>query len=105
MELIHNPAFCSASTAKKRYRQELAVKAQSSRAVPLVIIPLELGLHDIEVKANVRGHFVGDGVRKTLKVVVSPESSPSDESWRKRGGAGNTYPVDMLRSTFILLSS
>ncbi|KAJ6654542.1 hypothetical protein lerEdw1_006849 [Lerista edwardsae] len=69
VELIHNPAFCSASTAKQRYRQELTVKGQSSRAVPLVIIPLELGLHDIEVKANVRGHFVGDGVRKKLKVV------------------------------------
>ncbi|XP_066473981.1 A.superbus venom factor 1-like [Tiliqua scincoides] len=69
VELIHNPAFCSASTAKKRYRQELTVKGQSSRAVPLVIIPLELGLHDLEVKANVRGQFVGDGVRKKLKVV------------------------------------
>ncbi|XP_053159292.1 A.superbus venom factor 1-like isoform X2 [Hemicordylus capensis] len=69
VELIHNPAFCSASTAKKRYRQEMSIKAQSSRAVPFVIVPLELGLHDIEVKAAVRGQFVYDGVKKKLKVV------------------------------------
>ncbi|XP_061495331.1 complement C3 [Rhineura floridana] len=69
VELIHNPAFCSASTAKERYRQVLVVKGLSSRAVPLVIVPLELGLHDIEVKAAVWGQFVSDGVKKKLKVV------------------------------------
>ncbi|KAJ6657650.1 hypothetical protein lerEdw1_002151, partial [Lerista edwardsae] len=76
VELIHNPAFCSASTAKQRYRQELTIKGMSSIAVPLIIVPLELGLHDIEVKAAVRGQFVADGVRKKLKVVVV-----SDEEW------------------------
>ncbi|XP_053155967.1 venom factor-like isoform X1 [Hemicordylus capensis] len=69
VELIHNPAFCSASTAKKRYRQEITIKKVSSWAVPFVIVPLELGLHDIEVKAAVWGQYVSDGVKKKLKVV------------------------------------
>ncbi|XP_033029307.1 venom factor-like [Lacerta agilis] len=69
VELIHNPAFCSASTVKERYRQLLTIKGQSSRAVPFVVVPLHLGLHDIEVKAAVWGQFVSDGVRKKLKVV------------------------------------
>ncbi|KAJ7317107.1 hypothetical protein JRQ81_003269, partial [Phrynocephalus forsythii] len=69
VELIHNPAFCSASTAKQRYRQEFRVKKQSSWAVPFVIVPMELGFHDIEVKAAVWGMMMSDGVKKKLKVV------------------------------------
>ncbi|NXX76213.1 VCO3 factor, partial [Urocolius indicus] len=69
VELMHNPALCSASTSKSRYQQILNLKAQSSWAVPFVIVPLQLGLHDIEVKAAVRGKFVADGVKKKLKVV------------------------------------
>ncbi|XP_010151419.1 PREDICTED: LOW QUALITY PROTEIN: venom factor-like, partial [Eurypyga helias] len=69
VELMHNPALCSASTSKARYQQILKLKAQSSWAVPFVIVPLQLGLHDIEVKAAVRGSFVADGVKKKLKVV------------------------------------
>ncbi|XP_072704480.1 complement C3 [Ciconia boyciana] len=69
VELMHNPALCSASTSKMRYQQILKLKPQSSWAVPFVIVPLQLGLHDIEVKAAVRGRFVADGVKKKLKVV------------------------------------
>ncbi|XP_074023270.1 complement C3, partial [Numenius arquata] len=69
VELMHNPAICSASTSKMRYQQVLKLKAQSSWAVPFVIVPLQLGLHDVEVKAAVRGSFVSDGVKKKLKVV------------------------------------
>ncbi|XP_006023407.1 complement C3 [Alligator sinensis] len=69
VELIHNPAFCSASTSKQRYRQIYDLPRLSSLAVPLVIVPLELGLHDVEVKAAVWGQFVADGVKKKLKVV------------------------------------
>lgn len=68
---MHNPALCSASTSKERYQQILKLKPQSSWAVPFVIVPLQLGLHDIEVKAAVRGSFMSDGVKKKLKVVVS----------------------------------
>ncbi|XP_033029165.1 A.superbus venom factor 1-like [Lacerta agilis] len=69
VELMYNPAFCSASTAKERYQTRVSIKGQSSRAVPFVIIPLQLGLHEIEVKAAVWGQMVSDGVRKKLKVV------------------------------------
>ncbi|KAG6923076.1 venom factor-like [Chelydra serpentina] len=71
LELLHNPVFCSASTSKAKYRQILDIKAKSSLAVPLVIVPLQLGSHDIEVKAAVWGGFGdSDGVKKKLKVVV-----------------------------------
>ncbi|XP_070794325.1 A.superbus venom factor 1-like [Pituophis catenifer annectens] len=70
VELLHNPAFCSASTERQRYRQQLPIKALSSRAVPFVIVPLQQGLHDIEVTACVRGEMTSDGVRKKLKVVT-----------------------------------
>uniref|UniRef100_A0A8C0H392 Complement C3 n=1 Tax=Chelonoidis abingdonii TaxID=106734 RepID=A0A8C0H392_CHEAB len=70
LELLHNPVFCSASTSKAKYQQILDIKAKSSLAVPLVIVPLQLGSHDIEVKAAVWGSFVADGVKKKLKVVV-----------------------------------
>ncbi|XP_072000822.1 venom factor-like [Engystomops pustulosus] len=63
----YNEKFCSLSTAKKKFRQEVVVKPQSSVAVPFVIIPLELGEHEIEVKAA--GQYVDDGVKKMLKVV------------------------------------
>ncbi|CAM4693285.1 complement C3-like [Caretta caretta] len=69
LELLYNPVVCSASTSKAKYRQILDIKAKSSLAVPLVIVPLQLGSHDIEVKAAVWGSFVSDGVKKKLKVV------------------------------------
>ncbi|NXE16937.1 VCO31 factor, partial [Lophotis ruficrista] len=69
VELMHNPALCSASTSKARYQQILRLKPQSSWAVPFVIVPLQLGLHDVEVKAAVRNSFMADGVKKKLKVV------------------------------------
>ncbi|KAM9214319.1 complement C3 [Leptosomus discolor] len=69
VELMYNPALCSASTSKARYRQILKLKPQSSWAVPFVIVPLQLGLHDVEVKAAVWDKYVADGVKKKLKVV------------------------------------
>lgn len=69
---MYNPAFCSLATAKKRYYQIIEIPAKSSVAVPYVIVPLKIGLQEVEVKAAVFGQFVSDGVKKTLKVVVSP---------------------------------
>ncbi|XP_044851125.1 A.superbus venom factor 1-like [Mauremys mutica] len=66
---MHNPVFCSASTSEAKYRQILDIKAKSSLAVPLVIVPLQLGSHNIEVKAAVQDSFVSDGMKKKLKVV------------------------------------
>uniref|UniRef100_A0A803SZ98 Complement C3 n=1 Tax=Anolis carolinensis TaxID=28377 RepID=A0A803SZ98_ANOCA len=76
VELIHNPAFCSASTAKRRYRQDITIRSQSSTAVPFVLVPLELGLHDIEVKGAVWNMMMSDGVKKKLRVVVGISPDP-----------------------------
>ncbi|KAM4858559.1 complement C3-like [Urocitellus parryii] len=69
VELIHNPAFCSLATAKKRYYQTVTIPPKSSVPVPYVIVPLTIGLQEVEVKAAVYNHFISDGVKKTLKVV------------------------------------
>ncbi|XP_050190168.1 complement C3, partial [Myiozetetes cayanensis] len=69
VELVHNPALCGPSTSKKRFQQILRVKAESSRTVSFVLVPLQLGLHDVEVKAAVRDKYVADGVKKKLRVV------------------------------------
>jgi hypothetical protein len=72
VELLHNPAFCSLATAKKRHYQTVVIPPKSSLPVPYVIVPLTIGLQEVEVKAAVYNHFISDGVKKTLKVVVSP---------------------------------
>ncbi|XP_041524938.1 complement C3-like [Microtus oregoni] len=69
VELLYNPAFCSLATAKKRYYQTVEIPPKSSVAVPYVIVPLKIGLQEVEVKAAVFGQFISDGVKKTLKVV------------------------------------
>ncbi|NWT15821.1 VCO31 factor, partial [Vireo altiloquus] len=69
VELLYNPDLCSPSTPKKRYQQILRIRGQSSRTVPFVIVPLKLGLLDIEVKAAVRDQYASDGVKKKLRVV------------------------------------
>ncbi|KAM3924663.1 A.superbus venom factor 1-like [Leptodactylus fuscus] len=69
VELAHNPNFCSLSPARKKFRQFVAIKPQSSVAVPFIIVPLNLGYHDVEVTVAVSGQEEADGVRKTLKVV------------------------------------
>lgn len=71
MELLHNPAFCSLATAKKRHTQTVTIGPKSSVAVPYVLVPLKIGLQEVEVKAAVYNYFISDGVKKTLKVVVS----------------------------------
>ncbi|KAM5230170.1 complement C3-like isoform 2-T2 [Hipposideros larvatus] len=69
VELLHNPAFCSLATAKKRYQQVVRIPPKSSLAVPYVLVPLKLGEQEVEVKAAVYDFFISDGVKKTLKVV------------------------------------
>uniref|UniRef100_H3B954 Complement C3 n=1 Tax=Latimeria chalumnae TaxID=7897 RepID=H3B954_LATCH len=69
VEFLYNEKLCSAATRKTKFRQEVTIKAHSSQVVPYVVIPLELGQLEIEVKAAVRNQFVSDGVKKKLKVV------------------------------------
>uniref|UniRef100_A0A803TPG7 NTR domain-containing protein n=1 Tax=Anolis carolinensis TaxID=28377 RepID=A0A803TPG7_ANOCA len=80
VELIHNPAFCSASTAKRQYRHDVTIRAQSSTAVPFILVTLKLGFHDVEVQAAVWNVMVADGVKKKLRVVVGIELGPPIES-------------------------
>nr|DBA29931.1 TPA: hypothetical protein GDO54_005982 [Pyxicephalus adspersus] len=65
----HNPEFCSLSTTKSKYSQTVVIGAHSSVAVPFIVVPMTLGLHDVEVKAAVFQQFLSDGVKKKLKVV------------------------------------
>ncbi|XP_072255528.1 venom factor-like isoform X2 [Pyxicephalus adspersus] len=67
--LTYNPQFCSLSTPSRKYSQEITVKKLSSHSVPFVIVPLTVGMHDVEVMASVFGRLMSDGVRKKLKVV------------------------------------
>uniref|UniRef100_A0A8C9KJX1 Uncharacterized protein n=1 Tax=Panthera tigris altaica TaxID=74533 RepID=A0A8C9KJX1_PANTA len=89
VELLYNPAFCSLATAKKRYQQILKIPAKSSMAVPFVVVPLKVGLHEVEVKAAVYNRFIMDGVKKPLKVVVSPWGTCSPLSF----GRGSCLPM------------
>lgn len=70
MSLTYNEKFCSLSIPSRKYTKDVTVKKSSTFTVPLIIVPLEVGMHDVEVKAAVFGGFVADGVRKKLKVVV-----------------------------------
>ncbi|XP_077326606.1 venom factor-like [Lithobates pipiens] len=69
VEFTHNPEFCSLSTSKVKYRRDIFIEPHSSFAVPFIIVPLSLGLHDVEVKAAVYQQFLSDGIKKKLKVV------------------------------------
>ncbi|XP_075758404.1 A.superbus venom factor 1 [Pelodiscus sinensis] len=69
VELIYNEKICSSSRRDSRFQQEVVIQAGASRAVSYVIIPLELGEVEIEVKAAVHGLPVADGVKKKLRVV------------------------------------
>ncbi|KAM9312068.1 complement C3 [Gastrophryne carolinensis] len=84
----YNEQFCSLSTNKRAYRIPVEVNGLSSVAVPFVIIPLELG--PIEVEVKVIGDFSSDGVKKMLRVipegtlkviknavVLDPENNPA----------------------------
>ncbi|XP_044132849.1 venom factor-like [Bufo gargarizans] len=63
----YNKNFCSLSSAKKKFRQEVEIQPYSSVVVPFIVIPLTLGNHDIEVKAT--SEYLSDGVQKKLFVV------------------------------------
>lgn len=69
MSIPYNAAFCSPASVQKSYRVVVSVPPESSVTVPFVIVPLELGNHEVEVKAS--SDFVSDGIRKQLRVVVS----------------------------------
>ncbi|XP_069915610.1 complement C3 alpha chain [Oryctolagus cuniculus] len=78
VELLYNPAFCSLATAKKNHQQTVTIPPKSSLPIPYVLVPLKIGLQEVEVKAAVYNRFISDGVKKTLKVV--PEGMPINKT-------------------------
>ncbi|XP_066516756.1 complement C3-like [Hoplias malabaricus] len=69
VEFIEVNHVCSAASKKGKYRTTVDVEAMSSRSISYIIIPMELGHHQIEVKAAVYDSVLTDGVKKVLKVV------------------------------------
>ncbi|XP_056621796.1 complement C3-like [Triplophysa dalaica] len=69
VEFMETRHICSAAGKKREYKTIVEVEGSSSRSVPYVIIPMELGKHQIEVKAAAPDFITPDGVKKTLKVV------------------------------------
>ncbi|KAK2818284.1 hypothetical protein Q7C36_022217 [Tachysurus vachellii] len=68
VDFLETEHICSAASKKRKYRTIVNVEKKSTISIPYVIIPMELGKHDIEVKAV--SSTRSDGVLKTLKVVT-----------------------------------
>lgn len=82
VEFPHKDPLCSASKPGAPSRQMVVVPPNSSKMVPFVLLPLETGKVDVEVK--VVGYGVQDHVKKTLSVQVM--DSPSFMSMGGSGG-------------------
>ena len=74
VEFPHKEPLCSASKPGAPYRQVVVVPATSSEMVSFVLLPLEIGKVDVEVK--VMGNGVQDHIRKTLLVKVMDAPTP-----------------------------
>lgn len=70
VDLIEEEHVCSAASKRKKYRQEVNIRAESTRSVPFVVIPMKEGHFKIEVKAAVKDSALNDGIIKILRVVV-----------------------------------
>ncbi|XP_028827811.1 complement C3-like [Denticeps clupeoides] len=70
VELMETEDICSAATKRSKHRVTVNMDPMTSRAVPFIIIPMELGKHSIEVKAAVFDSHLTDGVKKDLNVVA-----------------------------------
>uniref|UniRef100_A0A8D2JPN4 Complement C3 n=1 Tax=Sciurus vulgaris TaxID=55149 RepID=A0A8D2JPN4_SCIVU len=66
VEFPHKEPLCSLSKPEAPHRQVVVVPPTSSKMVPFVLLPLEIGQVDVEVKA--RGSGFQDHVKKTLSV-------------------------------------
>ncbi|XP_064237958.1 complement C3 isoform X3 [Aotus nancymaae] len=66
VEFPHKEPLCSASKPGAPSRQVVVMPPTSSKMVPFVLLPLEIGKVDVEVKAV--GYGIQDHVKKTLLV-------------------------------------
>ncbi|XP_016045038.1 complement C3 [Erinaceus europaeus] len=78
VEFPYKEALCSASKPEAPSRQVVYLPPASSRAVSFVILPLELGKVDVEVK--VVGSGMQDHVKKTLLVQAGGEIQKISQS-------------------------
>uniref|UniRef100_A0A8C9ZM46 Anaphylatoxin-like domain-containing protein n=1 Tax=Sander lucioperca TaxID=283035 RepID=A0A8C9ZM46_SANLU len=69
VDLSEEEHVCSSASKRRRYRQEVKMGAQTTRAVPFIIIPMKEGKYNIEIKAAVRDSSLNDGIIKKLLVV------------------------------------
>ncbi|KAM4749202.1 A.superbus venom factor 1-like [Rhinophrynus dorsalis] len=83
VELSHSSDFCSLSTSKNNFRQEVDIDPLSSVDVPFIIVPVKMGHLSVEVKASVAEKDVTDGIKKKLIVVVSMQPDGIQVTRRK----------------------
>uniref|UniRef100_A0A8C9X1I5 Complement C3-like n=1 Tax=Sander lucioperca TaxID=283035 RepID=A0A8C9X1I5_SANLU len=69
VDLTDEEHVCSSASKRGRYHQEVKMGAQTTRAVPFIIIPMKEGEYSIEVKASVKDSSLNDGIIKKLLVV------------------------------------
>ncbi|XP_077380302.1 complement C3-like [Festucalex cinctus] len=69
VDLFETPRVCSSASRRSKFSQEVEMEAETTLAVPFIIIPMDKGTFGIEVKAAVKGRSFSDGIRKELKVV------------------------------------
>uniref|UniRef100_A0A8C9X2S2 Anaphylatoxin-like domain-containing protein n=1 Tax=Sander lucioperca TaxID=283035 RepID=A0A8C9X2S2_SANLU len=87
VDLTEEEHVCSSASKRGRYRQEVKMGAQTTRAVPFIIIPMKEGKYSIEVKAAVKDSSLNDGIMKKLLVVVREKDS-SDRQTRLLQNSG-----------------
>ncbi|XP_044201965.1 complement C3-like [Thunnus albacares] len=69
VDLIEADHVCSSASKRGKYRQEVKIGPDTTRAVPFIIIPMKDGQYPIEVKAAVKDSSLHDGIMKPLRVV------------------------------------
>ncbi|CAL8332646.1 unnamed protein product [Merluccius merluccius] len=67
VQLKETEHVCSSASNKGGYTQTVTVGPESTRSVPFIIVPMEHGSKEIEIKAATAERR--DAIRKTLKVV------------------------------------
>lgn len=86
VEFPYKEPLCSASKPGAPSRQVVIVPPTSSTMVPFVLLPLEIGKVDVEVR--IRTSETVDHIRKTLlvKVMGAPTSCYWCRQWGFPGG-------------------
>ncbi|TDH08996.1 hypothetical protein EPR50_G00103780 [Perca flavescens] len=69
VDLTEEEHVCSSAFKRGKYRQKVKMGAQTTQAVPFIIIPMKEGQYNIEVKAAVKDSLLSDGIIKKLLVV------------------------------------